>query len=232
MISEDVRSTNGRPSASTPVTTRGTACTIRVLRRFLNSALALVTLSDTISALSSAKLPPESFMRTAAPQCFQISRQQVNSLQLLHRITLRSTFRGRPAVPSRQEHPCFFRDPDWPNQQIDRSLEKRRIVSLNPVAEKQEHPSTQKKSRSPGPFHKEEKDNPGKNHRDTNAMQEFVPAGFVLVIVLRHVVRQARHKRTSCQPYRGCPRFGGRTATVRMKLYTEMRGLARASWKY
>jgi hypothetical protein len=71
MISEDVRSTNGRPSASTPVTTRGTACTIRVLRRFLNSALGLFALSDTISTVSSAKLPPESFIQTAAiPQYF------------------------------------------------------------------------------------------------------------------------------------------------------------------
>src|SRR6266849_7848704 len=229
MISEDVRSTKGRPSASTPVTTRGTACTIRVLRRFLNSVLALVTLSDTISVFSSAKLPPESFMRTtAAPQCIQISRQQMNSLRLLHRITLRSTFRGRPAVPSRQEHPCFFCDPHWPNQQIDRSVEKRRMVSLDPVAEKQEHPSAQKKSRSQDPSREKQKDNPGKNHRDTNAMQGFVPAGFVLVIVLRHVACQARHQRTSCQPFRGCPGFGGNTATVGMKLYTQMRGLARA----
>jgi len=27
---------------------------------------------------------------------------------------------------------------------------------------------------------------------DANAMQELIPAGFVLVVVLRHVVRQAR----------------------------------------
>src|SRR6266852_5313105 len=200
MISEDVRSTNGRPSASTPVTTRGTACTMRVLRRFLNSVLGLVTLSDTISVFSSAKLPPESFMRTtAAPQCIQISRQQMNSLRLLHRITLRSTFRGRPAVGSRHEHPRFFGDPDWPNQQIDRSLEKRRMISFNPVAEKKKNPPAQKKSRCPSPFHKEEKNDAGKNHGDTNAVQEFIPAGFVLVIVLRHVVRQVRHERTSCQ---------------------------------
>src|SRR2546421_8818014 len=144
-MSDDVRSTNGRPSASTPVTTRGTACTIRVLRRFLNSVLALGTPSDTISVLSSAKLPPESFMQTAAvPQSFQISRKRVKLLRLLHRITSRSTLRGRPAVRSAQEHPCFFCDPDWSNQQIDRSLEKRRMVSLNPVAEKQKHPSAQK----------------------------------------------------------------------------------------
>src|SRR5712671_5369773 len=193
-MSEDVRSTNGRPSASTPVTTRGTACTIRVLRRFLSSVLALVTPSDTIPVVPSAKLPPESFMQTAAvPQAFQISRMRVTSLRLLHRITSRSTFRGRPAVCSGQQHPCFFCDPDWPNQQINRSLKKRWMVSLNPVTEKQKHPSAQKKPRSPDPFHENEEDKPGKNHRDTNAMQEFVPAGFVLVIVLRHVVRQARH---------------------------------------
>src|SRR6267143_967220 len=46
-------------------------------------------------------------------------------------------------------------------------------------------------------------------------MQEFVPAGFVLVIVLRHVVRPARHARTSCPPFRGCPRFGGRDSHLR-----------------
>jgi hypothetical protein len=67
------------------------------------------------------------------------------------------------------------------------------MVSLDPVAEKQKRPSAQKESSSPSPFHEKEKDNPGKNHRDTNTMQEFVPAGFVFVIVLRHVVRQARH---------------------------------------
>src|SRR5437879_8777981 len=67
------------------------------------------------------------------------------------------------------------------------------MVAFNPVAEKQERPSTEKKSSSQNPFCEKQKDNPGKNHRDTNAMQEFIPAGFVLVIVLRHVVRQARH---------------------------------------
>src|SRR5437016_13566956 len=67
------------------------------------------------------------------------------------------------------------------------------MVSLDPVAEKKKHPSAQENSRSHDPFCEKQKDDPGKNHRDTNAMQEFVPAGLVLVIVLRHVVRQARH---------------------------------------
>src|SRR5260370_4639646 len=154
-------------------------------------------------------------MQTAAvTQYFKISRRRLKSLQLLDCVTLRNSFRGRRAVRARQEHPSFFCDPDWPNQQINRSLEKRRMVSLDPVAEKEKHPSAQKKSRSPGPFHEQEKGHPRKYHRDANTMQEFVPAGFVLVIVLRHVVRQARHKRTSCQPFLGGHRFGGCTATV------------------
>ena len=66
------------------------------------------------------------------------------------------------------------------------------MVSLDPVAEKKERPPAQKKSRSQDPFCEEQKDNPGKNHRDTDTMQEFVPAGFVLVIVLRHVVRETQ----------------------------------------
>src|SRR6266850_172915 len=74
------------------------------------------------------------------------------------------------------------------------------MVSFNAVAEKKEHPSAYKKSRSPNPFHKKEQDDAGKNHGDANAMQESIPGGFVLVVVLRHVVRQARHQRTSCQP--------------------------------
>src|SRR5260370_8216355 len=166
---------------------------MRVLRRFLNSVLSFAALSATIPIASSAKLPPASFMQT--PPSLSIFRFHASEWhqQLLRHSTLRSTFRGRPSVCSCQKHPCFFCNPDWPNQQVNRSLEKRRMVSLDPVAEKEKHPSTQKKSRSQDPFCEEQKDNPGKNHRDANAMEEFVPAGFLLVIVLRHVVRQARH---------------------------------------
>src|SRR5260370_10756489 len=188
MISDDVRSTNGRPRASTPVTARGTACTIRVLRRFLNSVFVLVTPSDTISIVSSAKLPPESFMQTAAvPQSFPISKPREALLQLLQCAALRSAFRGRFAVRSRQEHPCFLRNPYRPNQQIDRSLQKCRTVSLNAVAEKEKYPASQQKSSSPNPFHEKDKDNSGKTHGDTASIRKLVPSGFVLVIVLRHV---------------------------------------------
>ena len=74
------------------------------------------------------------------------------------------------------------------------------MVSFNAVAEKKKHPSAYKKSGSPNPFHKKEQDDAGKNRGDANAMQEFIPAGFMFVIVLRHVVRQAWQQRTSCQP--------------------------------
>src|SRR5215475_624399 len=60
MIRLEVRSTNGRPSASTPVTTSGTACTMRVLRRLRSSVLGFAMLSDTMSEESSARWLPKS----------------------------------------------------------------------------------------------------------------------------------------------------------------------------
>ena len=121
---------------------------------------------------------------------------------------------------SGQKHPSFFCDPDWPYQQIYRSLEKRRTVSFNAVAEKEKHPSADKKSRCPNPFREKQKDEAGKNHGDPDTMQEFVPAGFMFVIVLRHVVRQAWQQRTSCQPSSTAILVGGGTTTVEFTLYT------------
>src|ERR1700740_999925 len=85
---EEVRSTNGRPRASTPVTTRGTACTIRVLRRFLNSAFGLAPDSEAISIVSSAKLLPASFIQTA------VFPQRLPATAKARRITLRRCFAG------------------------------------------------------------------------------------------------------------------------------------------
>jgi len=99
-------------------------------------------------------------------------------------------------------------------------LEKRRTVSFNAVAEKEKHPSTDKKSRCPNPFREKQKDEAGKNHGDPDTMQEFVPAGFMFVIVLRHVVRQAWQQRTSCQPSSTAILVGGGTTTVEFTLYT------------
>ena len=55
MVRTEVRSANGRPSASTPVTTRGTAWTMRVLRLLRSSVPAFKAPSVDMSALSSAK---------------------------------------------------------------------------------------------------------------------------------------------------------------------------------
>jgi hypothetical protein len=63
-------------------------------------------------------------------------------------------------------------------------------------------------------------------------MQEFIPAGFVLVIVLRHVVRQARHQRTSCQPIPAVMSIGGGTTTVEFRLYTGIEKLAIEFYTY
>lgn len=67
------------------------------------------------------------------------------------------------------------------------------MISFNPVAEKQERPSAKKKSCSPYPLHEKKQDDSGKNQGDSDTMQQPVPDRTVLVIVLLHVVRQARH---------------------------------------
>src|SRR5215475_11147212 len=87
MIRLEVRSINGRPSASTPVTTRGTACTMRVLRRLRSSVLALVMPSDTISGELSARSLPNSSMwgcrRAEYPYRFLYLRKPAVSLPLI-----------------------------------------------------------------------------------------------------------------------------------------------------
>src|SRR5215470_4057515 len=67
------------------------------------------------------------------------------------------------------------------------------MISFHPVSEKQKHPSAKKESRAPNPLHEQKKNDPRKNHGDADGMEQFVRSGFVLVIVLSHVVRQARH---------------------------------------
>src|SRR2546430_7001997 len=73
-----------------------------------------------------------------------------------------------------EKHANFSSDPDWPNQQINRSLKKRRTISFHPVSEKQKHPPPKKQCRSPNPLQEKHKDNPRKNHGDTDGMQELV----------------------------------------------------------
>src|SRR5215475_14814801 len=84
MIRLEVRSANGRPKASTPVTTSGTACTMRVLRRLRSSVLALVMPSDTISGELSARSLPNSSMwgcrRAEYPYLFLYLRKPQVSL--------------------------------------------------------------------------------------------------------------------------------------------------------
>ena len=67
------------------------------------------------------------------------------------------------------------------------------MVSLQLVSEKQQHPPAKEKSRAPNPLHKQKKNDPHKNHGYADSMQQLVRRGFVFVIVLCHVVRQARH---------------------------------------
>src|SRR5713101_6244941 len=77
-----------------------------------------------------------------------------------------------------QERPCLLSHPDWSDQQIHRSLEKR--------------PSADEKCRSPERLQENKQKEPDENHGDAYTVQQFIPAGRMFLIVLRHVVRQAQ----------------------------------------
>src|SRR5260370_37123843 len=96
------------------------------------------------------------------------------------------------AVFSGQEQPRLLSHPDWSDQQIDRSLEKRRMIALNPVSQKQKRPSADEKCRSPEPLHENEQKEAHENHAEPYTVQQFIPAGRMFLIVLRHVVRQTQ----------------------------------------
>jgi hypothetical protein len=61
-------------------------------------------------------------------------------------------FRRRGAMLSGQEHPRFLSYPDWSDQQIYRSLEKRRMIAFNPVSQEQEYPAAHEERSAPNPF--------------------------------------------------------------------------------
>src|SRR5215475_16190199 len=88
------------------------------------------------------------------------------------------------------------------------------MVAFELVSEKQQHPSTEEKSHAPNPLHQEKKNDACKNHGDSDAMQQFVRSGFVLVIVLRHVVRQARHVAHLLSAVPGCQVAGVETTST------------------
>src|ERR1051326_4805200 len=117
---------------------------------------------------------------------------------------------------SGEEHPRFLGHPDGSNKQVNRALEKRRMIAFNPVTQEQEHPPANEESATQNPLGKKEQDQPGENHRDAYSMQQLVPAGRVFVIVLRHVVRQTQ----------SAPPCGDDTADT--ALYTEFGEIARA----
>src|SRR5713101_1599711 len=93
---------------------------------------------------------------------------------------------------SSYEHPRFLSYPDWSDQQIHRSLKKRRMIAFNPVSQEQKHPAADEKRSAPDPLCEKEQDEPGKDQGNANAVEQFVPAGGMFVIVLRHVVRQTQ----------------------------------------
>src|SRR5262249_41676182 len=155
-------------------------------RRLRSSVLGVTALSDTISLVPSAKLPPASFIAAAA-----VLRLRFSSSAVI-RMLFRRAFRGRRAMRSRQETPKFLRHPDWPNQQIDRSLKKCWSIAFDAVPHKQKDPASQENSKSQEPLRENHQDGACEDHGDSDAVAHFVPGRGMLVIVLRHVVRQSR----------------------------------------
>src|ERR1700675_1319945 len=72
------------------------------------------------------------------------------------------------------------------------------MISFQLMAQEQQHPPGNKKRAAPDPFQEQQKHDPRKDQRDPYSVQKLVPSGRVLVIVLRHVVRQTGHSAPPC----------------------------------
>ena len=96
------------------------------------------------------------------------------------------------------------------------------MVSLDLVSQKEENPAAHKKTYAPYPLHEEKQNDPQKNHGDTNAVKKLIPARRVLVIVLRHIVRQTGQSAPPC----------GGDDSAEMKLYTQNGLVARGGHTY
>ncbi len=66
------------------------------------------------------------------------------------------------------------------------------MIAFYPVSQEQEYPAADEERSAPNPFCEQEQDEPDKDHGNADTVQQFVPAGRVFVIVLRHVVRQTQ----------------------------------------
>src|SRR6202012_2513453 len=180
----------GRPSASTPVTWSGTACTMRVLRRLRSSEVGFTAVSGAISVASPATFLPRSSIR--GPAVLNFVLLELRSIPFRFRSVRRG---GR--VPSTQEIPELFCDPDGSNQQIDRSLEKCRMIAFDAMTQEQKNPAAKKQRSAQNPLHQNQKDDASENQRNADAMKKLVPGGGVLMIVPLPVARQTWHSRNS-----------------------------------
>ncbi len=90
------------------------------------------------------------------------------------------------------------------------------MIALNPVSQKQKRPSADEKCRSPEPLQENKQKEPDENHGDAYTVQQFIPAGRMFLIVLRHVVRQTQ----------SAPPCGDGSAE--RSLYTKLPQMARA----
>jgi hypothetical protein len=105
--------------------------------------------------------------------------------------------RGGGRVRAAQEVPKLFRNPNGSDEQIYRSLEECRMIAFHAMAQEQKTPAAEKQNSAQDPLRQDQKNDTSENQRNTDAMQELVPGGRVLMIVPVHVARQTWHSRNS-----------------------------------
>src|SRR5271165_6185695 len=204
MMRVEVLSVKGRPKASTPITFRGTACTILVLRRLRNSELAFNAFSVIWAFDSSASSRPGSSLCIVRGTLFSLLGQF-----LLVRFGNLRAFRvpWSGGVSSSHGSPQFLQHPYGTDQQVDRSLEESRVVAFDAMTQQQENPATHKTGQTPTPAQQDEQNKAHEDQGDANRVENFIPDRIMLMVVLRHVVRQPGH---SAPPISGSRRtFGG-----------------------
>lgn len=69
-----------------------------------------------------------------------------------------------------EERPQLLGDPHWPDQQVNWSLKKRRVVSFDSVPQEEKHPSSDKANKPRFPMEENEKDESREDERDAHSV--------------------------------------------------------------
>jgi len=85
------------------------------------------------------------------------------------------------------------------------------MIAFDSVTQKEQNPAANKKGRAKNPFHEKQTGYSCEDQGNPDAMKHFVQSGRVLMVVLRHVVRQAGHQ---------AQLPNGQIPAIKLELYT------------